>query len=83
VVLSAPCGVLACAFGFLERRDDSRIFPLENVLQNLTMSMMYFEGGIFTASELHTWLVEAGLKLVASEPVTVARPMVIYLAARN
>ncbi|MBN9389134.1 MAG: methyltransferase domain-containing protein [Chloroflexi bacterium] len=65
------------------RLEDNRTGPLENVLQNLTMSLMYEEGGIFTASELETWLEGTGLKLVGSWPVTAtARPMILYLAAR-
>lgn len=61
---------------------DSRTVPIENVLQNLTMSMTYPEGGLFTAPELATWLAEAGLEIVVSKPVAAARPMIIYLAAR-
>jgi SAM-dependent methyltransferase len=65
------------------RLEDTRTGPLENVLQNLTMSLTYEEGGIFTAAELKNWLEGTGLKLAESRPVTAAaRPMLLYLVAR-
>lgn len=62
--------------------DPDRAGPLDNVLQNLTMSLTYKEGGIFTAPELENWLEGAGLKLVESWPVAAARPMILYIAAK-
>ena len=41
---------------------------------------MYEEGGLFSAPELTNWLNEAGLHLLQSWPIVVARPMVLYLA---
>lgn len=61
--------------------EPDRTGPLENVFQNLTMCLMYEEGGIFTTPELVGWLNEAGLRLIEVWPVAATRPMVLHLAA--
>jgi ubiquinone/menaquinone biosynthesis C-methylase UbiE len=62
--------------------EEDRSAPAENVFQNLTLALMYAEGGLFTAAELGGWLLEAGFKLPRHYSVTGARPMVLYLAER-
>ncbi len=75
-----PGGAVAIYDTYLE---DSRTAPVENVFQNLTLSLMYAEGGLFTPEELTGWLNEAGFKSPQLYPITAARPMVLYLAERD
>ncbi len=75
-----PGGVVAIYDTWLE---DGRAAPAENVFQNLSLSLMYSEGGLFTPGELGQWLNEAGFKPPQFHPIAVARPMVLYLAERE
>jgi hypothetical protein len=63
--------------------DENKIAPFENVLQNLTMSLMYAEGELFTATELGAAFAEAGFRL---EQVTAlsgsTRPMALYVGRK-
>jgi len=70
-------GVVAIYDTFLE---EGRTGPVENVFQNVTLSLMYSEGGLFTEGELTGWLAEAGFKSPQAYPITGVRPMVLYLA---
>ncbi len=72
-----PGGKVAIFDTWLE---DDRSGPSENVFQNLTLALMYEEGGLFTQTELAGWLLQAGLELNESWPLTGARPMQLYLA---
>lgn len=73
-------GLVAIYDTFLE---DGRTGPVENVFQNVTLSLMYSEGGLFTPGELAGWLTEAGFKSPQAYPITAVRPMVLYLAERE
>ena len=63
--------------------EESRTSPPENVLQNLTLALMYSEGGLFTRSELSQWLNEAGFANHTFHPVHTARPMLLTCAERK
>lgn len=65
------------------RLENDRTGPLDNVFQNLAMTLMYEQGGLFTRLELTDWLAEVGLELIESWPVEAARPMTLYLAGRS
>ncbi len=65
------------------RLEDDRSAPAENVFQNLTLALMYAEGGLFTPTELGGWLLEADFNLPQQYPVSGARPMLLYLAERK
>ncbi len=75
-----PGGAIAIYDTYLE---DSRTAPAENVFQNLTLSLMYEEGGLFTPGELAGWLTETGFGSPQLYPVQAVRPMVLYTAERN
>jgi ubiquinone/menaquinone biosynthesis C-methylase UbiE len=73
-------GIVAIYDTWLE---DDRSAPAENVFQNLSLALMYAEGGLFTPGELGSWLAEAGFKAPNHYPVRGARPMVLYVAERE
>jgi ubiquinone/menaquinone biosynthesis C-methylase UbiE len=75
-----PNGVVVIYDTYLE---DNRAAPVENVFQNLTLSLMYEAGGLFTPAELGGWLRETGFKPPRLYPVQAVRPMVLYLAERD
>jgi ubiquinone/menaquinone biosynthesis C-methylase UbiE len=57
---------------------ENRITPLENVYQNLTMSMMYRQGGLFSAPELESWLAASGFDAPQIQLIEGIRPMALY-----
>lgn len=60
--------------------EDSRKEPVENVLQNLTLSLTYSEGGLFTPAELENWLKDVGFEQPLFYPMPLARPMLLTIA---
>lgn len=72
-----PGGSVAIYDTYLE---DGRTAPAENVFQNLTLALMYEEGGLFTPDELARWLGEAGFQPPNFYPVEAVRPMALYIA---
>ncbi|MAH22099.1 MAG: hypothetical protein CMO12_04750 [Thaumarchaeota archaeon] len=42
--------------------DSTKTSPPESAIQNISMMLMYPEGGFFSLSELKTWLIGAGFK---------------------
>ena len=60
-----------------------RVAPVENVFQNLTLALMYAEGGLFTSNDLSSWLKSASFATPQFVPITVARPMLLTIAQVN
>ncbi len=59
---------------------EDRAAPIENVFQNLTLALMYVEGGLFTSSDLKGWLKAASFAMPQFVPITAARPMLLTIA---
>lgn len=62
--------------------EDDRKAPAENVLQNLTLALMYVEGGLFTPSELENWLLAVGFEKPQFQSMQLARPMLLTVARK-
>ena len=62
---------------------EDRAAPAENVFQNLTLALMYAEGGLFTSSDLLDWLKSAGFDAPHFVPIAAARPMLLTIAQVN